>query len=598
MSRIKIAAPKAFASFAASRSHRASAVTSIATGCSAIVSLAGVFILQLNGGLLRPAVKLDLLPDNTWNGAWLAGAVSASAQQQQAAQQWLHLVLVFGCIAAIAAFANALLALFAHANDRRYEMAVSGLVGASPQQLRSQHLRSSVVNASIGVATGAPIGVALALAIRSYWPGQINTHLSAIEWTLVASVCAFVITQFAARVSSARYAKRGWLGDALAPEARTTPGYGAEDLRTLLNTAQLGCAVALTIAGALVWSYAGDATNAQTKHSNVYVARASGDSARVLALLHTTDVQAESIATPGALLGIGKVDKVVSDCGRCVRANMFTPLLPVETQQHVVGNGFFTTAGVRIIYGEDFSAATQERSVIINRAFAQNGFDTPNPIGRRILVGGLGGTWYKVVAVVEDIASVGMQSLAPEAGSPVTPPGHAPAIYFSAAEHPPIEYDVVVRSPRNPAVAGFAFQPFESIVHKATASQAWFARVALILGMLLCAAALGGSFVTIMLSVEARRSEIAVRRAMGARRRHIWQMMFVSVGGLLLRALVFGIITSAALSRAIAIMVPGLPAFSFTATLFVAAAFVLAVTVAALIPIRTALEIPPAYVHQ
>ena len=579
--------------------HRAAGVFGLAFAATAVSALAGVFALDIFALRLKPLLGFDVLPDATWPATWLPGAVSAAYQQNAAVQQWMNIILIFGAITAVVACLNALIAFVSHANERRYETALRGLVGASPRQLRRSLRRDALVNGILGASTGIVAGTAIALMLQRMW--QEDTAIAS-AWPLLALALCFTVAAYASRLAAHRLRRQGWMGDALAPEARSIPGFGAEDLRALLTTAQLACAVALTIVSMLVWSYASTATNyASTGQSNRYVARAYGQHEQVLAALRATGVASESIASPGALLGIGKVDRVVTDCGKCIRAKMYTPLFTVEAQQHVVGARFFDTAGIRLVQGREFRESDEAtRTIVVNQTFARLAFQGQDAIGKRILVGGFEkGVWYSVLGVVEDVRIEGLHFLEPDVNQAgAARPGHAPAMYFSAAEHPPTEFDVIVRADKPPVLAGFGFEPFSQVIARARQPQQSFSRVLTMLGILLCAATAVGSFTATMLSVRARRMEISIRRAVGARRSDVRRLVYARVVGVTLRGIAVGAVVSIALTRLIEVFVPGLPLFNVRVAAVVCAAFFGIAILATAIPLRAALRISPAQAHE
>jgi ABC-type lipoprotein release transport system permease subunit len=549
--------------------HRVAATFALGFASATIVSLAGVFALDARAARVKPAVAVDLVPDASWPMHWLDTAVPASAQQQAAAQQWLHLVLILGALAAAIACVNALIGLLSHANERRYENALRGLIGASPNQLRRSVFLSALINVLLGIATGAPVGMLLALSLRRAWPARLIEAATPISWTALAVAIAVAVAVGAAQMTSKRFHKPGWLGDALSPDARRNPGWGTEDLRALLTTAQIACAVALTTVGVLVSSYANAQPSRLYAQSQRYVARVS---LQEYQRVRAAGFEAESIASPGALLGLGITAKVVSDCGQCARGNMYTPLFPVETQHHVVGARFFEVAGIRLREGREFNdEEADEHSVVISKTFARMAFDDPHPTGKRILVGGFAGEWYHVIGVVDDIATAGLRYLEPEPGAfgVAAHAGYAPAIYFSARAHPPRSFDVIVQSRQPVQLAGISFTPLAAMIQRAAAPQTWFARVLMLLGVMLCAAALIGSFTSTMLMVRERRDEIAIRRAVGATRRDVWWLIYKLMAGVIMRGVAAGVILSMALARAVEVFVPGLPVLNVNATLSV-----------------------------
>lgn len=587
--------------------HRAAAAFALGFAAAAVTSVAGVLALDVTGRRLLPTFALELLPDSAWAAPWLPGAVTAAQQQQAAADQWLHVILVFGALTVTIACVNALVGLWSHANERRYETAVRAIVGASPRELRRSLLRNALLNAALGVVVGVPAGLLAALAMRRMWEANAAVSMTMSSWALLAMSLCVTVAAVAAHIAAARFRRPGWLGDALAPDARTVPGWGAEDLRELLAGAQLACAVALTTVSLLVWS----TQNAQQQTENtlrypVHVARVSlpeslsplerqsAYSSMLASISAAVGVEAESIASPGALLGLGKVDKVISECGRCVRARMLMPIFPLETQHHVVSPGFFSTVGIALTRGREFAAHDPDPHVaVVNDSFARLAFHGQDPIGKRIMVGGFEGSWFSVIGTVPDMRIAGLQFLEPDPAGLDAPmqPGSAPAIYFSTALYAPATFDVVVRTKgENVALAGFAFQPLARALERARAPQKSFARVLLLFGLLLCGAAAIGTFTTAMLNVKSRRDEIAVRRAVGARRRDIWRLVYVSLARTAARGAVAGIVVAAALTRVLEVFVPGLPALDVGSAVAVGAAFVAVTLLAALLPVRAALR--------
>jgi putative ABC transport system permease protein len=580
--------------------HRGAGVFALAFAAAAMTVLAGVFAIDSGGFRLSLVFPFDRLPDAFWPANWLPGMVTGAEQQEAAAQQWLRVVLIFAAITSAIACINALIGFASHANERRFETALRGLVGASPRQLRRSLLKDALVNALLGAGLGIVAGTIGALALRRLGSAQAGLEPG---WLLLAFSLSMAIAAFAARSAGRRFGRAGWLGDALAPESRSIPGFGAEDLRALLTGAQLACAVALTIVSVLVWSYASAHSAAPKAIANRYVASVTATEQQTAETvrndLRAAGVEAESIATPGALLGIGKVDKVISMCGHCSRANMYTPLFPLETQQHVVGSGFFRVAGIRIERGREFDDGEDEaRTIVVNRTFAQQAFMTPNAVGKRIMVGGaVKGVWYDVIGVVDDVPTTGLRHLSPDpAAMPGQVPANSPAIYFSASTHPPSHFDVIIIKPAQSTlnVAGLSFEPLARLFARANEPQRSYARVLTALGLLLCAAAAVGTFSTTLLSVRARRIEIAIRRSVGARRSDVRRLVIGRVVLIALRGIVFGVIISIGLSRALEVFVPGLPLLDPEMTLVVMAAFLSLALLASLLPLRAALRISPA----
>jgi predicted lysophospholipase L1 biosynthesis ABC-type transport system permease subunit len=225
---------------------------------------------------------------------------------------------------------------------------------------------------------------------------------------------------------------------------------------------------------------------------------------------------------------------------------------------------------------------------------------TADAVGKRILVGGAEkGAWYTVIGVVADVRPTGLRHLS---ANPAELPGQAPsdpsAVYFPASTHPPSQFDVIIKSAAPRAqLAGLSFQPLSQLFARANEPQRAYARVLSLLGLLLCCAAVVGTFITTLLSVRARRMEIAIRRSVGARHSDVWRMVYGRVAMIALRGITCGVILSLALSRTLEMFVPGLPLTDVRMTMFVMTAFLGLALLAAMAPLRAALRISPADTH-
>jgi predicted lysophospholipase L1 biosynthesis ABC-type transport system permease subunit len=184
------------------------------------------------------------------------------------------------------------------------------------------------------------------------------------------------------------------------------------------------------------------------------------------------------------------------------------------------------------------------------------------------------------------------------AALPGQTPANSPAVYFPASSHPPSHFDVIIKSAAPRAnLAGLSFEPLTALFTRANVPQRTYARVLSLLGLLLCCAAAVGTFTTTLLSVRARRMEIAIRRSVGARRSDVRRLVFGRVAMIALRGITGGVILSLGLSRTLEIFVPGLPLIDPPMTLLVMTAFLGIALLAATLPLRAALRISPADTH-
>jgi hypothetical protein len=595
--------------------YRFAAIATLSAAAAGITLLSGLLDLRFIHPLLRPLIAVDAIPAPSWPNHWLGAAQSGHALQTEAVAEWLQVVLALLFTIMVLAAVSALVALFAHATARRYEIALAAVVGATRGQLTALHMRKAAVNAAVALGIGIAIGLACAYVANRAWPHRSDA-VSAAGWILLSALFCAGIAAFVAYRAAARMAHPGWMGDVLAPEARTNPGFGAEDLRGVLLHLQFAFTFALLAAALLVWQHARNAALPVTSSAagNVHVTQlkldehSTQDQRRALYrqlndALAAAGVNSFSIASPGTLIGVGATDQIVSDCGQCTLALMLLPLFPLRTQQHVVGAGFFRTVGFELLYGREFEERDERaRHVVVNDTFASLAFQGQHAIGKQILVGGLRGTWYMVIGVIKDVPITGLLSFTPDDKSVVRSniPGHEPTIYFFAGEKAPAVFDLVSTRPIAPQIAGLTVvstTTLNRLIREARAPARWFGGV---LGVLALAAAMIATLslgAITLLNVRQRELEIAARRAVGARRRDIMRMILTHSAAVVARGAFFGVVLSFAVARALQMILPQMKVADMQILLLTTLALALVSLLAALLPARSAASVPPAQIH-
>ena len=588
-------------------SYRWAAIATLAAAAAGITLLSGLLELRLSALRLVPLLAVNALPDPSWPNTWLAAAQTASQLQNQAINEWLEVAGALLATILLIAAISALVALFAHATARRYEVALSAVVGASRTQLTMLQLRKAALNAGVALVAGVTIGLLGAYIANAAWPDS-SAGVRPLGWMLLAFIFCCGLAAFVARGTAARMAQPGWMGDVLAPEARTNPGFGAEDLRGALLHVQFALTFALLAAAMLVWQHA---------HTTALPA-----AARTAAQLHVTRItldphstaeqrrallaqlnSAGAVASPGALIGVGAADQIVSNCGSCSVANMWLPMFAMRTQQHVVGDGFFRTIGFAPHVGREFNVADgAARHVVVNDTFANLAFQGQHPIGKQIQVGGLRGVWYTVIGVIHDVPVTGMLTFTPDDKSVVQSnvPGREPAVYFYAGEKPPATFDLVGQDANTPQLAGVTVvsrTTLAALLRAARAPAAWFGGL---LGALAIAAALIATFslgAITLLNVRQRELEIAARRAVGARRRDIVRMVIGSSAATVARGTFVGVILSVAIARILQMVLPEMRLLDVRVIGATALLLALISLAAAFLPARAAASVMPAQIH-
>lgn len=587
--------------------YRVAAVATLAAAVAGITMLGGIVQLQAIRLTTRPLITAETVPAGGWPQQWLSSARTAQSQQNAAVAEWLNIVLVLVLAIVTMAAISALIGLFAHATARRYETALRAVVGAPRSGIRREQLGKAAANAGIAVAAGVSVGLLGALVANRTWPHE-RLGVVAAEWVLVSCVFATAVAALVARTAAARMAKAGWLGDALAPESRANPGYGAEDLRNALLHLQFAVTFALLTSALLVGQQAGDQRAVSGRADDArYVTRVTTDEhvspqqrSRVQQVLNE---RGHAIASPGALIGVGPSDHILSDCGPCTMNMMYTPMFALRTQQHVVSEGFFGAVGGLMKYGREFERTDMgAHRVVVNDTFARLAFQGQHPIGRSILVGGLNGQWYTVIGVVHDLPITGLIGFQPDNETLVTSnvPGREAAVYFNAAERPPAVFDVVSIAPIDPQLAGLSIgapKVLRDVRAAARAPAGWLAGVLTTLAV--TAALMAGLSLAALtlLNVRQRRLEIATRRSVGARRREIMRLVIGDTLRTAARGGSAGLIASAALARALQMVLPQMRIFDIRIVLITAIVLLAAAVAAAWLPARAAGRVMPAHIH-
>jgi hypothetical protein len=275
-----------------------------------------------------------------------------------------------------------------------------------------------------------------------------------------------------------------------------------------------------------------------------------------------------SLTNPGALMGLGMADHVTTDCGSCSEGLIALPFkVKVATHQFVSADSF-QALGVHLVAGRGITDEDKWGAplvAVVNRQLAARHFQSGQAIGRQLQVGDDRANWYTVVGIVDDPQPLGL-------GATLQPPY---TVYLSVLQHPINSAELLIRTSDDqtaaPAVRRAiedsfgASPPVISSVSEAdllraeTAPLGWFARWFQVegWGMLLIAAA--GTFVLIRLWVISLLPELGMRRAVGARRRHLFWLILSRAAGVGIAGTALGVYVGPVLWESLTKIVAGLP---------------------------------------
>lgn len=561
------------------------------TATLTIASLAPVASLFGSGertvtARLRPAgaaMSLDGLP--------VATPVVTPHDLRQAAVSDLFGVL---SAAGLALFLTAVITLltlfFARASVRSGEIAVRRAVGASRWLLLTAALLEGAALLLAAMAVGGPAGAGAGGLASDGWPGT----LSPTAWTaaLVAGVTLVAVLLGGAELPTL-FARQERI-----VEAEATPV--AFFFPALL---QLGlCLITLT-AGSLLVRHVGRVTLVGSDEPGlVYpVANPAGDGAaraaqfeRLLHALGATPATAISLTAPGTALGLGPVARITTNCGQCYEGGIYLRLKRPLATHHFVSADSFRTLGIRVVAGRGVTAEDgwlAPRVAVVNRALAERHFQNGEAIGRELQVGDDRDNWFTVVGVVEDPPARAM-------GAGKLPPS---TVYLSILQAPPASAELLVRGAdlgvlRNqvtPLRLGEP-TPLSTLQAGEAAPLIWFGRWTEFEGWVMVLLAGIGMFALARLWVVSLHPEIGIRRAAGARRRHIVGMILGRAAGVGVLGVALGAWFGPAAWLTLPALLPGLPAWDTGILLTHGGILVLLMMLGAVFPLWQAVRETPA----
>lgn len=335
---------------------------------------------------------------------------------------------------------------------------------------------------------------------------------------------------------------------------------------------------------------------AQIDGDSALAARATRYEALVRALqADRGPLELVSLSSAGALVGLGPVDFVTTDCGRCREGGIWTPFRPVPATISAVSADTFRAVGLPVIAGRgiaDTDRWSSQRVAVVSATLAARDFEGGHAVGRKILVGrGEESDWYQVVGVVPD-------RIADDIGGALAP---RKAVYVSAFQTPPAHVELLLRGRETPAGTLLAsagriteMTTLSALKARETAVMVWFGRLTRGAGWAVLLIALAGMFAVMARWVAAVGPELAVRRAVGARRGHVIRFVLARALGVAAAGAGAGLVLSLFVSGALEDAFPGLPTWSWPGAIAAGSALLAATAVGALVPGWTLIRAAPA----
>lgn len=513
----------------------------------------------------------------------------------------LMLLLAATGLVLLLACANLGNMILARASARAHEFALRLSIGAS----RGQLLRQLMVENGLLALGGACVGLLIANALSRFLVAFLGTEGNSLLIDLrpdgkLIAFCTVVAVECCAAFGllPAWRAARTDPGDALKAYGRVTATRSGSLLRQVLVVAQVSLSLMLVF-GALLFSrtlgnvlavdtgfrYVGVLTAwIDYSRSNVPAAGRWSFERELLETIRATPgvvSAAESDVIP--LSGSGGSSGVWLEGSQRGQGT--------DARTHFAGDGYMETMGIRLLAGREFDhkdTLAAPRVAIVNQTFVrQLGIDR-NPIGRRFRKEA--NPWhpettFEIIGLVNDTKYFSLK----EESRPIA--------YYSTAQDrdPAPNVQLVIRSrtstsniaaavrktlkTRYPAI-GTDFRSLETTIENGLLRERLLATVSGFFGLLAALIAAVGLYGVISYLVIRRTNEIGIRMALGARPRHVVQIVVSRVTLLVSIGVVAGTAASVAAAYTARSMLFGLKPYD-PSTLALAAVVLVAIGLAA-----------------
>jgi len=495
----------------------------------------------------EPLVRLATIPAADAGIVGTASSLEPAVLQARAVQQLYELLLILGWGALIIAGISMLSRFAAHAAGRGPEVGVRRAAGASRRDLVLAFLGEGGLLLLVILGIAVPVSQLVLRISLAAWP-DAEPGGSLTPWAgvlLLGAVIAFGV------LAPMRYAG-----------GRFMRGGADGQVMLAVPTFQLAMSLMILMGGSALLHRAPDTAPAGDTGNQTGVLLSLETSAEspearfrdIVSLLDAVGrvpgVTGVSLASPGTLLGLGRVDDVTTDCGACVRGQIYIRYDLHTATHYLVSPDTFAAQGLRLVSGRGFTAADRldtQRVALVSRHLAVSGFEARGAVGRDLF---LGNDWpnhpYRVIGVVDDAARAGI-------GGALEP---LDTIYLSVLQHPPKQAELLVRGEGDQvntsraamaavAGAGGAWKtritgPPDTVLASAVRPVRWFGRWFTVAGLVVLLGAVAGTFSTMRMWVDSMVAEVAARRAVGATRTRIVMWAFRLTAGVGIKGVLAG----------------------------------------------------------
>ncbi|MGD8496949.1 MAG: FtsX-like permease family protein [Gemmatimonadales bacterium] len=586
---------------------RARRVLGLGAALALTLPVASLARVDPAGGLLW-ALGPAALPDAGWPGSWSPALVTASAQEADALGGALALLAGLALLVWLAALADIVLGTLRSMAGDRHGWAVRSAVGATRRQLRrgvvADRLRAAGLAMAIGVAGAALVcaGLPALLPASLDLAGPAGPRMLAssplVPFVLVVTLVATVgFPLFLMPRPHDLRRPAAHLGIGRRSDARGRPDARIAwigDVAWWLAAGQVGACIAIVVcttflvrgapkaeSTAAAYPYARDTLVLRVRLPDD-TPRGERWAAAREAAMKLPRVEVASVSTPGALLGLGSIDRVGTDCAGCGGGGLGAPITVGLARHLGVDGEFFGLLGLQTSPASSAGGAEADDApagVAIDETFHGRLLQGQPFGGRRVWLRG------SLPLLTPGDAVTRVVSAPPPIGFSLR--RHAiPTVYAPLEAYPPLVADLAVRlaepSPARRgdadpvadtqiAAAARAALPgaqievlgrLSDLVGARVAAVRRLGRLTLLMASVAFLLALFGASDAVSERVRERTWEIGLRRALGARRGSVVRLVIVDGARLIAAGVLVGLAVGWSANRGIPLVVDDLAPLS------------------------------------
>jgi putative ABC transport system permease protein len=443
----------------------------------------------------------------------------------------LGLLAGAAALAFLIAFANLAGLLLVRSIDRRRELAVRMALGAHPSEIARQLVLEAEALVALGIAGGVLLALWLTPAVAHFaleqFGGMANREV-AVSWRVIGAVaiaaaaCAGLCGWLPALVASRENRVDVW-------RRGVTPAPRERGLRRVFATAVIALAcvllVSLTLVGRSLRNVLDVDPGFDARGVLTMALQVQSPNRKRELFLSTVHSALEERLRPGTVSVVNELPLTHDGGRRFMRLRSSEPTREVVLRE--AGTGYFDVMRIPIVAGRPFDArdnAAAPARVVVSQSLARRWFAGEQPIGTQIRLGPEpGAPMAEIIGIAGDVKHRALDD-----------EGFWPTVYRSAWQDASGSMILVVRSQRPDAdvvaavreevaqldgdVPVHAVRSMQDVVAASPGVPARRVFTAALMGFALLAVVLAGIglFGVVAHDVASRRTEIALRLALGA----------------------------------------------------------------------------------